>query len=82
MSASLRIHLVHSQALMAAGLLSLLKDEPDIEPVLIEACGEQCYFKCMQPEPDVLLLELNVNHDCGLDCICRIIARHPEPFPI
>jgi len=78
MSASIRVHLVHGQTLTAAGLLSLLQIEPDIAPVLIDACGEQCHQRCMQPEPDVLLLDLNVNHGCGMDCIHQIIARYPE----
>jgi len=78
MLANIRVHLVHDQPLTAAGLVRLLQDEPDIEPVLIEACGEQCGHDCMQPEPDVLLLELSANHHCGLDCIRQIIVRHPE----
>jgi len=78
MSASIRVNVVHSQALMAAGLLSLLQNEADIKPVLSDACGEQCYDGCMKLEPDVLLLELNVNHDRGLYCIRQITARFPD----
>jgi len=77
MGAKIRVHLVHGQALTAAGLIRLLEDEPDINPVLIGSCAEQCNHACMQPEPDVLLLELSANHNCGLDCIRQIIARHP-----
>jgi len=78
MKASIRVNVVHGQALTAAGLLSLLQNKPDMKPVRVDACGEQCYRGCMKPEPDVLLLELNVNHDRGLYCIRQIIARFPE----
>jgi len=74
----IRVNVVYSQALTAAGLLSLLQNEPDIAPMLIDTCEEQCYHGCMQSKPDVLLLDLNANHDCGMGCIDQIIARYPE----
>jgi len=76
---TIHVALVDNRRLMAMGLKQLLETEGDIRVLDVRTdCHAPCSQDCMQSSPDVLILETNLNGACGLDCMHRIIARHPE----
>jgi len=76
---TINVALVENRLLVAMGLRQLLEAEGDIRVLDIKTdCHTPCAQDCMQPMPDVLVMEPTLDDACGLDCIHRIIARQPE----
>jgi len=76
----IRLYLLVHRPLIAAAIKRLLETEKgfNIEVYAKSDCSRPCSQECMQPQPDVLVMDPNMHDVCGLDCIRRIRANHPE----
>jgi len=73
----LRILLGDDHAVMRAGLRVLLNLEEDIEVVGEAADGEEVVKMVDETLPDLVLLDLTMPNLSGLECIERILEKHP-----
>lgn len=76
---TIHVALVDNRRLVAMGLKQLLETDGDIRVQDVHSdCHAPCSQICLQSSPDVLVLETSLDGACGLDCLHRIMARHPE----
>ena len=73
----LRILLGDDHAVLRAGLRVLLNLEEDIEVVGEAADGEEVVEMVEKILPDLVLLDLTMPKFSGLECIERILEKHP-----
>ncbi|WP_088188005.1 MULTISPECIES: response regulator transcription factor [unclassified Desulfosporosinus] len=73
----LRILLGDDHAVLRAGLRVLLNLEEDFEVVGEAADGEEVIRMVEKTLPDLVLLDLTLPKISGLDCIGRILEKHP-----
>ncbi|MCB8816661.1 response regulator [Desulfosporosinus shakirovi] len=73
----LRILLADDHAVMRAGLRVLLNLEEDIEVVGEAADGEEVVKMVDGILPDLVLLDLTMPNLSGIECIDRILEKHP-----
>ena len=73
----LRILLGDDHAVLRAGLRVLLNLEEDFEVVGEAADGEEVVEMVEKIQPDLVLLDLTMPKLSGLDCIERILEKHP-----
>lgn len=73
----LRILLGDDHAVLRAGLRVLLNLEEDFEVVGEAADGEEVIRMVEKTLPDLVLLDLTMPKISGLDCIGRILEKHP-----
>lgn len=73
----LRILLGDDHAVLRAGLRVLLNLEDDFEVVGEASDGEEVVQMVEKTLPDLVLLDLTLPKISGLDCIGRILEKHP-----
>lgn len=74
---SIKVIIVDDHELIRKGLISLLKDENDIDVVAEYASGNSLINGIRQTSPDVVLLDLQLPGDNGLNLLLKV----KETFP-
>ena len=75
---SVRVLIVDDHAVVRAGLRLLLEAEEDIEPVGEAGSGREAVFQARALEPDVILLDVVMPDQGGLDVLPTILHERPE----
>lgn len=70
--------LVDDHAIVREGYRALLERQDDMRVIAEAADGEQAYQQCKQALPDVLILDLSMPGQGGLEAIRRIHQRWPN----
>src|SRR5437879_1396448 len=73
----IRIMIVDDHSLVRAGLIKILKDEPDIE-VIAEADGHRTLFSYLKMvQPEIILLDISMEGKNGLDMLKDLKREYP-----
>jgi two-component system, NarL family, response regulator NreC len=75
---SIRVLIVDDHAVVRAGLRLLLAAEADIEPVGEAGSGREAVFQARAVEPDVILLDVVMPDQGGLDVLPTLLHERPE----
>lgn len=75
---AIRVALLDDHTLFRDGLRRLLDTEPDIDMVAEAKNGDEIVPLIEREQPDVLLLDLNLQHENGLDLLPRLLEQFPE----
>lgn len=78
MSDRIRIVLADDHGILRAGLKALLEAEPDMEVVAEAANGLQAVERCVQFDPDVMVLDLNMPGLSGQQALAQIVELKPH----
>ena len=74
----IRVAIVDDHALVRAGLQHLLSDEVDINVVALAATGREAVEIARQATVDVILLDISLPDQSGIDTLAAIKARAPS----
>src|SRR5438477_2541469 len=74
----LRLLLVDDHALLRSGLRMLLDAQPDMEVVGEAADGGEAVRTALESRPDVVLMDVAMTGESGLEATRRIKQRAPE----
>ena len=74
----IRVAIVDDHALVRAGLQHLLADEADINVVALAATGREAIDIARQELADVILLDISLPDQNGIDTLAAIKARAPS----
>ncbi len=74
----LRILLVDDHAMVRQGLRSLLDTYPDVEVVGEAADGEEAVASVERLHPAIVVMDINMPRQNGIDATVTIKARHPD----
>lgn len=74
----IRILLVDDHAIVREGYRSLLEKQPRLEVVAEAADGAEAYQRFKDCEPDLIIMDLSLPGQSGLETICRIRQRCPK----
>jgi len=74
----IRVLIVDDHAVVRSGLRLLLAQEPDLEPVGEAGTGREAVFEARTLKPDVILLDLVMPDQGGLDVLPALRHEHPE----
>ncbi|MFN2433564.1 MAG: response regulator [Gemmatimonadota bacterium] len=74
----IRVALLDDHTLFRDGLRRLLDTEPDIDLVAEAKSGAEIFPLIEREQPDLLLLDLNLQNESGLDLLPRLAEQHPE----
>ena len=74
----IRVLIVDDHAVVRSGLRLLLGQEPDIEPVGEAGTGREAVFEARTLKPDVILLDVVMPDQGGLDVLPTLRREHPE----
>ena len=72
-----RILLVDDHPMVLAGLRALLAPLPGLEVVATAATAAEAYVAVAAHRPDVVLLDINLPDQSGLDVCRRLVDEHP-----
>ncbi|HYZ79006.1 MAG TPA: response regulator transcription factor [Gaiellaceae bacterium] len=75
---SVRVLIVDDHAVVRAGLRLLLDAEEDVEPVGEAGSGREAIFQNRSLKPDVILLDVVMPDESGLDVIPTLLHERPE----
>jgi two-component system response regulator NreC len=75
---SIRVVIVDDHAIVRAGLRLLLEREPDIEPVAEAANAGEAVFRALEHKPDVLLIDVTMPGESGIEAIPKLLEASPE----
>jgi DNA-binding NarL/FixJ family response regulator len=75
---SIRVLIVDDHAVVRAGLRLLLAAQEDIEPVGEAGTGREAVFEARSLEPDVILLDVVMPDQGGLDVLPTLLHERPE----
>ena len=75
---SVRVLIVDDHAVVRAGLRLLLNAEDGIEPVGEAGNARDAIFEARSLEPDVILLDIVMPDQCGLEAVPQLLHEHPE----
>jgi two-component system response regulator NreC len=75
---SIRVLIVDDHAVMRSGLKLLLAAEDGIEPVGEAGSGQEAIFEARSTKPDVILLDVVMPDQTGLDVLPQLLHEHPE----
>jgi DNA-binding NarL/FixJ family response regulator len=75
---AIRVALLDDHTLFRDGLRRLLDTEPDIDLVAEAKNGAEIFPLIEREQPDLLLLDLNLQNESGLDLLPRLIEQHPD----
>ncbi|NDJ60886.1 MAG: response regulator transcription factor [Chloroflexi bacterium] len=78
MSESIRIVLADDHAIVRKGLRTLIMSEPEMEVVAEAADGVEVVELVRQHQPDVILLDMVMPRQSGLEAIVQIKKENPE----
>lgn len=74
---SVRLLIVDDQEVIRAGLAELL-ESPDVEIVAQAASGKECLKLAEQHKPDVILLDMRMPGDGGLETLAKLRQKVPN----
>lgn len=77
-SQSIRILLVDDHAIVREGYRSLLEKQPGMQVVAEAADGDAAYARFQETSPDVVIMDLSMPGQGGLEAIIRICKRLPS----
>jgi DNA-binding NarL/FixJ family response regulator len=75
---SIRVLIVDDHAVMRSGLKLLLAAEDGIEPVGEAGTAREAVFEARTTKPDVILLDVVMPDQTGLDVLPQLLHEHPE----
>ena len=78
MADPIRVLIVDDHAVVRAGLKLLLAQESDIEPVGEASTGREAVFQARELNPDVILMDVVMPDQTGLDVLPTLVHEHPE----
>jgi len=78
MSAKIRVLIVDDHAVVRSGIKLLLAREEDIEPVGEASTGREAVFQARDLKPDVILMDVVMPDQTGLDVLPTLVHEHPE----
>src|SRR5262249_39916286 len=78
MGEPIRVLIVDDHAVVRSGLRLLLAQEPDIEPVGEAGSGREAIFEARTLDPDVLLMDVVMPDQTGLEVLPTLLHEHPE----
>jgi two-component system response regulator NreC len=74
----IRVLIVDDHAVVRTGLRLLLEQEADIEPVGEAGTGREAIFQARALKPDVLLMDVVMPDQTGLEALPTLIHENPE----
>jgi DNA-binding NarL/FixJ family response regulator len=78
MSERIRVLIVDDHAVVRSGIRLLLSQEPDLEPVGEAGTGREAVFQARALKPDVILLDVVMPDQTGLDVLPTLVHEHPD----
>jgi two-component system response regulator NreC len=78
MAAPIRVLIVDDHAVVRSGLRLLLDREPDIQPVGEAGTGREAVFQARSLKPDVVLMDVVMPDQTGLEVLPTLRHEHPE----
>jgi DNA-binding NarL/FixJ family response regulator len=75
---SIRVLIVDDHAVVRSGLRLLLGSEDGIEPVGEAGSGREAVFEARSLRPDVILLDVVMPDQTGLEVLPQLLHEHPE----
>src|SRR3982751_4374977 len=78
MAAAVRVLIVDDHAVVRAGLKLLRAREDDIEPVGEASTGREAVFQARSLKPDVILMDIVMPDQTGLDVLPTLVHEHPD----
>jgi two-component system, NarL family, response regulator NreC len=73
-----RVLIVDDHAVVRSGIRLLLAQEPDIEPVGEAGNGRDAVFQARALKPDVILMDIVMPDQTGLDVLPTLLHEQPE----
>ena len=74
---STRIAICDDHPVIRFGLATALDNEPDLHVVLQASSSEQLLREYSKTQPDVLILDLDLDGNSGIDCLKVLRRNHP-----
>jgi DNA-binding NarL/FixJ family response regulator len=74
----IRVALLDDHTLFRDGLRRLLDTEPDIDMVAEAKSGAEIFPLIEREQPDLLLLDLNLQNENGLELLPRLLEQFPD----
>jgi two-component system response regulator NreC len=74
----IRVLIVDDHAVVRSGLRLLLAQEEDIEPVGEAGSGRDAVFQARELKPDVILMDVIMPDQTGLDVLPMLVHEHPQ----
>jgi two-component system, NarL family, response regulator NreC len=74
----IRVLIVDDHAVVRSGLRLLLAQEPDIEPIGEAGTGREAVFEARSLTPDVILMDVVMPDQTGLEALPVLLHEHPE----
>jgi len=78
MAEPIRVLIVDDHAVVRSGIRLLLSQEPDIEPVGEAGTGREAIFEARALKPDVILMDVVMPDQTGLEALPTLVREHPE----
>ena len=78
MAKQIRVLIVDDHAVVRSGIRLLLAQEPDIEPVGEAGTGREAIFQARSLKPDVILMDVVMPDQTGLEVLPTLIREQPE----
>lgn len=75
---SIRVLIVDDHAVIRAGLGLLIDAEPDLETVGQAGSVRDAIFEARSTQPDVILLDVMMPGESGLDGLPKLLGEHPD----
>jgi two-component system response regulator NreC len=69
---------VDDHAVVRSGISLLLAQEPDMEPVGEASTGREAIFEARTLKPDVILMDVVMPDQTGLEALPQLLHEHPE----
>jgi two-component system response regulator NreC len=76
--APIRVLVVDDHAVVRSGISLLLAQEPDMEPVGEASTGREAIFEARTLKPDVILMDVVMPDQTGLEALPQLLHEHPE----
>jgi DNA-binding NarL/FixJ family response regulator len=76
-AAAIRVLIVDDHAVVRSGLRRVLEREGDIEPVGEAASGREALFQARDLKPDVIVLDVVMADQSGLEVLPMLLHEHP-----
>jgi DNA-binding NarL/FixJ family response regulator len=73
-----RILLVDDHPLILEGLVRLINQQPDLEVCGEVGCPTDALLAARELGPDLMIIDLSLGSDSGLDLIAELNSRHPH----
>jgi DNA-binding NarL/FixJ family response regulator len=74
----IRVLIVDDHAVVRSGIRLLLSQEADLEPVGEAGTGREAVFQARALKPDVILLDVVMPDQTGLDVLPTLVHEHPD----